>query len=181
LKPRLSPCRRGRSRNFRYLRCQDFSLKTSPIMVISIAIRCGRTRRQLTGRATGSLTFHFSRAAKLTSSAGLTKFRAPIAQPARPRRYTRYIGQTPFEKEAFRRKLPCSFFLSSRARLWKDSRLESSIRRKTLSGESSHHRHPACRALRRHERVGGAPLAGSSFPHARACHLILLQAVGLRT
>jgi hypothetical protein len=41
-----------------------------------------------------------------------TMHASPIAQPARPRRYTRYTGQTPLEKEAFRRKLVCCFFSS---------------------------------------------------------------------
>jgi hypothetical protein len=61
--------------------------------------RRGRSRAALAG----SLTFHFSRAAKITSSAGLTKFARQFAQLVRPRRYTRYIGQTPFRKEASRR------------------------------------------------------------------------------
>lgn len=112
-----------------------------------------------------------------------------FAQHARPHRYTRYIGQTPFEKEAFRRKLSLLFF--PRARGSGRTRGYIYIQGKTASvdrlypGESFYPERtsppaPVCRAFRRHARVPPR-LAGSSFPQARACHLILLQAVGLRT
>jgi hypothetical protein len=59
----------------------------------------GWTRRPLTGPPHGFAHFSFFRAPKLTSSAGLTKFACPIAQPVRPRCYTPLQRQTKFEIE----------------------------------------------------------------------------------
>jgi hypothetical protein len=73
-------------------------------------------------RPVGSLTFHFSRALKINFVSPADEVRAPIAQPARPRRYIalHFRAQPHFEEHSGKNWF--AVFLLARAQHHKHSR-----------------------------------------------------------